>query len=850
MIEQFLALKKLHPDAILFFRLGDFYEMFFEDARIASKELEIVLTARDGGGEKIPMCGIPYHALNNYLPKLIKKGFKVAICEQMEDPKQIKGIVKREVTRIVTAGTVVEDFILDDKKNNYLLSIVDEKNIYGFSFIDVSTGEFYICEFSGENALNLLLSEIDRLEPVECLLPAYSDIRDHLEEYSKKQNILINPIDDENLNLSKASDLILKHYQINSLESLGINNLNVGIKAASAIISFSQGNYKRSLHHIQRLKYYNPSEYMYLDHYTRRNLELTSTMRDNKREGTLLGVLDYCKTAIGKRTLKKWIEQPLMEVEDINYRLDAIEELKANLVLRAELRELLSSFYDIERLAAKIGSEVVSPRDLLSIKKSLLYIPDVKTLLVNCKTKYLQEINSIDQLRDLFELLEISIQDDAPLTIKEGNIFKALFNGEVDELRDISSQGSTWLLEFEKKEKERTGIKNLKVAYNRVFGYYIEISKSNLQLVPPDYVRKQTLVNVERYICEELKNREDKILGAREKLYDLEHTLFIDFRKNLLVYINRMQKTAKSIAELDVLLSLAEVAYQNNYNRPILKENNVLKIEGGRHPVVEKHLSESRFVPNELLMDSNEHQFAIITGPNMGGKSTFMRQIALISIMGQIGSFVPAEHAELCICDRIFTRVGASDDLAAGQSTFMVEMLELANILNNASKKSLIILDEIGRGTSTYDGLSIAQATCEYINENIAAKTLFATHYHEITELADKYDGIFNLSVSVMETGDTVVFLKKVLAGKADKSYGIHVGRLAGLPPTLIKRSEELLKTLENTPKSKDQELHLYQSSLFSQDNNELIKILQGLDPDKMTPRDALELIYRLKLLV
>ncbi len=843
MMQQYLDIKQQHQDAILFFRLGDFYEMFFQDAELASRELDIVLTARDGGNEKVPMCGIPYHAVNNYLSRLINRGYKVAICEQMEDPRDAKGIVQREVIRIVTPGTVIEDTMLEENKNNYLVAIVEERELTGFAYIDISTGEFKVCELSQPGVANRLENELQRLAPAECLLAEYDSFTREYLDNPNGSNMAISSINEKALRLDSALEILQEHFQVSSLQGFGLTGYSAGIKAAAAIIAFLQDTQKGVLKHLRTLGVYSNDNYLEMDHTTRRNLELSATMREGRREGSLLGVLDQCRTAMGKRNLKKWLEQPLKNIEEINARLDAVQELKDNLPLRGELREILAGIYDMERLAARIGGGIANPRDLLALKYSIKSLDQIKDLDLS-GSALLAAIAALDDLSDIYTIIEQSIDEEAPVAIREGNIIKNGFSQEIDELKQLSRDGSQWLIDFESREKKRTGIKYLKVGYNKVFGYYIEVTRPNLHLVPPEYVRKQTLVNTERFISDDLKQYEEKILGARERLFALEQQVFIEVRDRLSQHLERIQQSAADIARLDVLVSLAEVAYLNNYQRPLVDDSKLIEIKAGRHPVVEKSLKDARFIPNDLKLNGSDKRFAIITGPNMGGKSTYMRQAALLVIMAQMGSFVPADYAHIGIADKVFTRVGASDDLAAGHSTFMVEMVEVANILNNASAHSLIILDEIGRGTSTYDGLSIARAVSEFIHEKIGARTLFATHYHELTTLSEEFEGIFNLSVSVMESGERVVFLKKVLPGKADRSYGVHVAGLAGVPEAVIKRAQAILTGLESTPGEKQESM--VQLQLFEEENP-LQAELQQLDLDSLSPREALELLYRWK---
>lgn len=847
MIEQYLAVKKEHRDAILFFRLGDFYEMFFEDAQTASRELDIVLTSRDGGSTaKIPMCGVPHHAANNYIARLINKGYKVAICDQAEDPKQAVGIVKREVTRIITPGTIMDDAMLDEGKNNYLAAIVYEEGVIGLAYADVSTGTFAVTEICGPDGLSSLETELQRLEPAECLLPAGSELDSLWQDGFSYQGMVITKIAEGAASRDDARQILLRHLGVVSLEGYGLESYNAGIKAAGLILSFLNTTQKTSLNHIHSITAYQNQKYVELDAFTRRNLELTASLRDGRKDGTLLAVLDHCRTPMGKRTLRKWVEQPLRDVNQINNRLEAVEELVGNMQLRQTCREILNKIYDLERLAGKLGSGIATPRDLITLKHSLSVLPSLKTALAGCNSSRLHELAGMNSLTEVQEIITKAIDDEAPLTIKEGGIVKEGYSHEIDELKSLASEGKTWLVDLENREKERTSIRTLKVGYNRVYGYYIEVSNAGRNLIPPDYIRKQTLVNAERFITEELKNYEEKILGAREKLFDLEYQCFLEIREELQQFITSIQETAAAVADIDVLASLGQAAYLHDYVRPILSQDGRIEIKSGRHPVVERSLQDNRFVPNDITMDNNRLRFAIITGPNMGGKSTYLRQTAILIIMAQMGSFIPADDARIGIVDRIFTRVGASDDLTAGHSTFMMEMLELAKIINNATPDSLVILDEIGRGTSTYDGLSIAQAASEYLHDKIGAKTLFATHYHELTRLSDDYPGIFNLSVSVLESGDNVTFLKKVLPGKADKSYGIHVAKLAGIPPKVITRAYDILDTLEKeenpAPKHRPEQM-----SLFSEEKSPVLEELDHLDIDSLNAREALQILYRWK---
>jgi len=843
MIQQYLTHKELHKDAILFFRLGDFYEMFFDDAVLAARELEIVLTARDNGENKVPMCGVPHHSASSYIARLISRGYKVAICEQIEDPKEAKGIVKREITQIITPGTVLDDCMLTESNNNYLAAIYENPGVIGFAYSDVSTGEFMVTEFSGSNAFNELTGELFRLRPAECLVTPSDSLDNQWQEKNLNIPTLFTMVEAAVLNVEEAIALIKSQIDITDDTGPDLNLSGPGVVAAGIIISFLQEMCQTHLAHIKTIEQYSTNNFVEMDAATRRNLELSSTIREGRREGSLLSVLDFCNTSMGKRKLKRWIEQPSRDINSINYRLDGVEEIKTKLALKSQLQKALSNVYDMERIAGKIGSGIATPRDMIALKTSIAAVGQLKELLSTADSDLLKEISQMDALKDVHSLISDSIDDNPPLGIKEGGIIKPGYKEQIDDLKQLSQEGSEWLVDFENREKKRTGMKYLKVGFNKIFGYYIEVSKSNLHMIPLDYHRKQTLVNTERFINEELKNYEGKILGAREKLFALEYEEFVKIRDTIAPYIGMIQITADKISDLDVIYSLGEAAYLNNYVRPRLNRDRNLEIKAGRHPVVEKFLLTSRFVPNDIKMDSDT-RFAVITGPNMGGKSTFMRQTALLVLMAQIGSFIPADSADIGIVDKIFTRVGASDDLAAGQSTFMVEMVEVAYILDNATRDSLIILDEIGRGTSTYDGLSLARAVSEYIVNRIKARSLFATHYHELTELAEELPAVTNLSVSVLDSGDNVVFLKKVLSGKADKSYGIHVARMAGISNPVILRAQTILEELEKekTPFR----INVLQQELFPAEDpfNEELKYL---DTDNLSPKEALLLIYKWK---
>ncbi len=843
MIEQYLMTKREYPDEILFFRLGDFYEMFFEDARTAARELDIVLTARDGGSsEKIPMCGVPHHAANNYIGRLISRGYRVAICDQVENPKHAVGIVKREVTKVITPGTVIDEAMLDEDRNNFLIALAEDEHTIGLAAVDISTGTFFVTELKGPDRFLNLESELQRLNPAECLIPAGSSMDSLWQDNLVRPGMPLSRI--ENLpSPGEARRILADRFAVMSLDGFGVQDHTAGLQAAVAILDFINRTQKTVLGQISSLTAYENTVFLQIDSYSRRNLELTAALHDNKKEGSLLGILDYCCTSMGKRCLRGWLELPLKDLEAINRRLDAVEELVNSLPIRQECRYTLQKINDLERLAGKLGSGAIFPRDLAALKTSLGAIPMLQAILAPASSDQLQELAAMDPLREVYDFIESAVNEAAPPGIKEGDIIKPGYSAEVDKLKELATQGKTWLLEFESREKERTSIRSLKVGYNRVFGYYIEVSKANQNLVPADYIRKQTLVNAERFISIELKEHEEKIVGARERLYQLEYDLFMDLCQQLQPYIPALQKCAQAVANIDVLQSLAQAAYLNDYVRPVLTRDGSIDIRAGRHPVVEKSLATTRFVPNDVEMDNDHARFGIITGPNMGGKSTYLRQTALLVIMAQVGSFIPADAARIGLVDRIFTRVGASDDLSAGRSTFMVEMLELARIINSASRNSLVILDEIGRGTSTYDGLSIAQAASEYIHDHIKAKTLFATHYHELTSLAESRAGIVNLSVSVLESGDSVTFLKKVLPGRADKSYGIHVAKLAGIPVKIVNRAYEILQGLEKEHDSSKRGAE--QLSLFDSQDSPILDELETLRIDEISPRDAMTILYR-----
>lgn len=856
MMQQYMEIKERYKDCILFFRLGDFYEMFFDDALLASKELEITLTGRDCGlEERAPMCGVPYHAAHTYIARLINKGYKVAICDQMEDPSQAKGIVKRDVTRVITPGTVIEPDMLDEKKNNYIMAIYCQKVYFGLAVADISTGEFYTTQITWGSSMKKLIDEVSRYKPSEIIVNhEFAEKDEYKSFFIDYLNIHPWVVGDDLFDLSDAELRIKQIAGDNPLSSLDLAQAATG-----ALISYLEETQKIDLKHIERISTYKIEEYMMIDSASRRNLEITETMRDDRKKGSLLWVLDKTSTSMGGRKLRRWLEQPLICVDDINMRLDSVDELKNSFMVRNELMELLKGVYDIERITSKIVFGNINARDLLSLKASLFKLPYIKDLIKNMNSGLIRQIHErLDLLEDLASLIDGSIHEEPPLSVKEGGIIKDGFDELVDKYRKATIEGKVWISELEARERERTGIKNLKIRYNDSFGYFIEVTKANISLVPEDYHRKQTLVNSERYTTEELKQMEDTILGAEKKVIDREYELFCQIREIAAQKVNRLKTTADCISELDALCSLAEVADRNQYVKPEVYDGSTIEIREGRHPVVEKMLPENQFVPNDTVLDSEDNRLLIITGPNMAGKSTYMRQVALITLMAQAGSFVPAQYAKIGIADKIFTRVGASDDLAAGQSTFMVEMTEVANILENATPKSLLILDEIGRGTSTYDGLSIAWAVIEYINDRarLGARTLFATHYHELTELEEKLVGVKNYCVSVRKRGDDIIFLRKINRGGADRSYGVEVAKLAGIPDQVIDRAKYILEELDKSDINKpgkvkekpvDGQLDLFSASALSKQEREVLDELRMLDPSVLTPLDALNKLYSLQ---
>ena len=804
MMEMYCKTKEEYKDCILFYRLGDFYEMFFDDAITASRELEITLTGKDCGmEERAPMCGIPFHAYENYMNRLIEKGYKVAICEQVEDPKTAKGLVKREVIKVVTPGTNISDASLHDAKNNYLMSIYYDEN-YGISFADITTGDFFTTEV---NSLSKAMDEISKFSPVEILVnqkvPTDGNTRLHLNinDLHEKDNTMVSVMEDWYYDIEMDENLIKDQFHVMNLEGLGLKDYNEAIRSVGCLIYYLKDTQKGTVEHMNHIRTYHVEDYVVLDSASRRNLELTETMRDKNKRGSLLWVLDKTKTAMGARNLRSMVEQPLKNKKAIEDRFDAIDAFNNSMITRDELREYLQAVYDLERLMTRITLRTANPRDLIAFKNSIGILPHVRTILREFSDGLLHKFDEeLDELTDLYNLIEASIIDEPPILVREGGIIKDGYDKDVDMLKSAKSDGKEWLLELETKEREATGIKNLKIKFNKVFGYYFDVTNSYKDLVPEHFVRKQTLANSERYSSDELEDIAGKILGAEDRLFGLEYDLFAEVRDNLAHEVKRVQKTAKIIADLDALASLAYVAEKNHFIRPLINTEGRIDIKDGRHPVVERVLENDSFIVNDTLLDNEDNRLSIITGPNMAGKSTYMRQVALIVLMAQIGSFVPASFADIGIVDRIFTRVGASDDLASGQSTFMVEMSEVANILRNATADSLLILDEIGRGTSTYDGLSIAWAVVEYISSKdlLGAKTLFATHYHELTELEGKLPGVNNYCISVKESGDDIVFLRKIIKGGADKSYGIQVAKLAGVPEVVLARAKEISAELSD----------------------------------------------------
>ncbi len=865
MMQEYVKTKEEYHDCILLYRLGDFYEMFFEDALTASKELEITLTGKDCGlKERAPMCGVPFHSVETYINRLIEKGYKVAICEQVEDPKKAKGLVKREVVRIVTPGTTLDATSLDETKNNYLMSIVYIEDHFGCAIADITTGDCFLTEL---DKAQKLLDEINKFTPAEIICnESFLMSGVDTEDLKNRLGICVFSQEPWYFDDELCRKTLKEHFQVNSLEGLGIGEFESGVLAAGALFLYLQETQKTALSHMATIRPYSAEKYMLIDSSSRRNLELVETLREKQKRGSLLWVLDKTKTAMGARTLRSYVEQPLIDPEEIENRLSAIEELNEHPMLRDEIREYLQPIYDLERLISRISYKSANPRDMIAFASSLEMLPHIKQVLKEFSSPVLRQLEEeMDSLLDISGLIKQAIVDDPPLAQKDGGIIREGYHEDVDKFRRSRTDGKKWLSELEARERERTGIRTMKIKYNRVFGYSLEITNAFKDQVPDNYIRKQTLTNAERYITQELKELEDLILGAEDKLYALEYELFCDVRDKVGAEVVRIQQTAKAVAAIDVLASLALVAQRNNYVRPKINNSGVIDIKNGRHPVVEQMIENDMFIANDTYLDNQKKRISIITGPNMAGKSTYMRQTALIVLMAQIGSFVPAEKANIGIVDRIFTRVGASDDLASGQSTFMVEMTEVANILRNATSKSLLILDEIGRGTSTFDGLSIAWAVVEHISNTklCGAKTLFATHYHELTELEGKISGVNNYCIAVKEKGDDIVFLRKIVKGGADKSYGIQVAKLAGVPDTVIQRAKELVEELSDAditaavkdltaPKKKQKiqydQVDMAQMSLFDTvQDNDIINEIKGLEIGNLTPMEALNILYNLQ---
>lgn len=865
MMQEYVKKKEQYKDCILFYRLGDFYEMFFQDALTVTKELELTLTGKDCGlEERAPMCGVPFHAAETYVNRLIEKGYKVAICEQVEDPKKARGLVKREVIRVVTPGTTLDAASLDESRNNYLMSVVATEGRFGCAIADITTGDCFLTEVDKPQKL---LDEINKFVPAEIICnDAFFMSGVDTDDLKNRLGICVFPLDAWYFDDGLCKRTLMEHFHVNALEGLGIQDYDSGVIASGALFLYLQETQKSALSHMAGIRPYAAEKYMLIDSSSRRNLELVETLREKNKRGSLLWVLDKTKTAMGARTLRSYVEQPLIDAEEINERLEALEELNQSPMLRDEIREYLNPIYDLERLISRISYQSANPRDLIAFSSSLEMLPYIRQIIKDFKSPLLTKIcEDMDPLEDIAELIRSAIVEEPPLAQKDGGIIREGYNSDVDKFRRSRTDGKKWLTELEAREKERTGIKNLKIKYNRVFGYSLEVTNSFKNLVPENYIRKQTLTNAERYITQELKDLEDLILGAEDKLYALEYELFCEVRDKVGAEVVRIQKTAKAVAALDVFASLALVAQRNNYVRPKINENGVLDIKNGRHPVVEQMIENDMFIANDTYLDNQKKRISIITGPNMAGKSTYMRQTALIVLMAQIGSFVPAEKANIGIVDRIFTRVGASDDLASGQSTFMVEMTEVANILRNATSRSLLILDEIGRGTSTFDGLAIAWAVIEHISDTklCGAKTLFATHYHELTELEGKISGVNNYCIAVKEKGDDIVFLRKIVKGGADKSYGIQVARLAGVPDPVIRRAKELVEELSDAditaavkdltaPKKKQKivydQVDMAQMSLFDTvQDNDIVEEIKNLDMSHLTPMEAMNILYNLQ---
>ena len=865
MMRQYFEIKNSYQDYILFYRLGDFYEMFFDDAVTASRELELTLTGRNCGlEERAPLCGVPYHAADVYLSRLVEKGYKVAICEQVEDPALAKGLVKREVVRILTPGTVIDPAFLDERENNYVLAL-NEKSAWSVAYADITTGELKTTLFDPEKGVDRVLEEILKVKPSEIIVSkGFEGLHNNIMSTLTTEGYTLTTLPDAYFDPNQAAPLIRRVYSVLSLEGLGLVPDSAQLGAVGGLLAYIEETQKVDLRHFEQIQVYQTGQFMMLDKFAWRNLEIVETLRDKRKRGSLLWILDHTATSMGGRRLRQWLERPLLDTEAIERRLETVDLFVNDLILRSEVRELLKSVYDLERLSSKLVFGTVNARDLLALKSSLAILPDLKAILSDADATLLNQLRGeIDPLEDVYELIDRSIMDEPPISVKEGGLIRSDYNADLAELRDIVQNGKQWILDLETRERQRTGIKSLKVGFNKVFGYYLDITRTNSHLAPEDYQRKQTLANSERYITPELKSLEEKVLGAEERITGLEYELFSEIRTLVLAEVSRLKRTADAVAVVDVLTGLAELAYVQNYCRPLTGEPGALAIEGGRHPVIEKMFPKVPFIPNDASLDQDEQQFHIITGPNMAGKSTYLRQVALITLLYQIGSFVPAQRASLYPVDRIFTRVGASDDLSQGQSTFMVEMIELSHILRHATSQSLILLDEIGRGTSTYDGLSIAWAVVEHLSRRsgIRAKTMFATHYHELTELEGKFSGVKNFCIAVREQGEDIVFLRKIVRGGANQSFGIQVARLAGLPEAVVTRARQILKKLEeNDINNNIQQLNdldpvvpaepspvMQQLSFLTSGQAEgLVSEMAALDVLKMTPLEAMGALDRL----
>ena len=858
MMQRYLETKEQYKDCILFYRLGDFYEMFFDDAVTASRELELTLTGKDcGQEERAPMCGIPHHAAEIYVSRLIAKGYKVAICEQLEDPKTAKGIVKRGVIRIVTPGTIVDSNMLEERKNNFIMSIFKTGIFFGISVCDISTGEFYSAEIKDNQNFPLVLDEIARYMPSELVINSMmANCQEEMDKIKERFECYITKFNDKFF-ISDCSKIKEKFQLFDNNQNIieNIEDKTLAVPSINALIEYIEQTQMTTLDHINKITIYNISKYMSLDISARRNLEITEKMRDKSKKGTLLWVLDKTSTSMGGRLLRRWLNDPLIDTTEINKRLEAVKELKDDIILRGDIIENLKKVYDIERLAGKMAYGNANARDMITLRNSLEKLPELKKVVANCNSNLLKDLyKNLDELQDIYKLIENSIVDDPPMTIKDGGIIKLGYDEEIDKLKTATTEGKNWIIQLEAEEREKTGIKNLKVGFNKVFGYFIEVTKSYLDQVPERYIRKQTLTNAERYITEELKNLENQILGAEDKVVNLEYEAFTKIREEIAKNVKRLQTTSNVVSTLDVLASFATVAEDMNYCMPQVDNSGIIDNKGGRHPVIEKMLGTGAFVENDTILDKGENRLSIITGPNMAGKSTYMRQVALITLMAQVGAFVPATEAHIGVVDKIFTRVGASDDLSMGQSTFMVEMMEVATILKEATQNSLVILDEIGRGTSTYDGLSIAWAVAEYIadKEKCGAKTLFATHYHELTELEEKLEGVKNYNIAVKEKGEDIIFLRKIVRGGTDESYGIHVARLAGVPKVVTQKADEILRGLErkNILTGKKQESKKAVEGQFDMFNYKLAEIAHEIDKvnlNELTPIDALNTLVKIK---